>query len=75
MVPKGTGRLLFPLKVVQHKVFKAWQELIARLPGKDVSTEHASNDVPKMRYIIHIGQSAGYKNVLFAFYGEAVTKK
>lgn len=42
------------------------------LPGKNISTEHTSDNVPQMRYIINIGQGAGDQNVPLPFQWKTV---
>ena len=42
------------------------------VPGKHVSTKDTANDVPQMRYIIHIGQGTRDKDILFSFNGQTV---
>ena len=42
------------------------------LPGKNITTEHTSDNVPQMRYIINIGQGAGDQNVPLPFQWKTV---
>ena len=45
---------------------------LVNVPGKHVSTKDTANDVPQMRHIIHIGQGARDKDILFSFNGQTV---
>lgn len=42
------------------------------LPGEDISTENAANDVSKVRDIVDIWQSAGHKDVSLALLWQTV---
>ena len=48
---------------------RTWLALLVNVPGKHVSTKDTANDVPQMRHIIHIGQGARDKDILFSFNG------
>jgi hypothetical protein len=41
-------------------------------PGKDISTQHTTNNISKMRNVINVGQGRGHKQVATIREGNAV---